>query len=162
MSETNPAPGMTEPGNPSVSYERKDANVRAIVLCAVGLVVVSVLVTLLVKVFFADMTARVPVQSALTQDRLRLPRDLKKLPEPRLQVDQNTELKDLRREEDQLLDNEKRPATWVVKDKVVSIPVTDAMELLSNPQTAKALGIRVRPVGGAPGQPGKQKGGGEK
>ena len=41
------------------------------------------------------------------------------------------ELADLRREEDEFLDNQGRPATWVDKGKIVRVPVAEAMQLFN-------------------------------
>jgi len=166
MSHDTPPPGTgaqgaAEPVNPAVRFERTDANVGAIVKYAVGLVVLAVSAHLVVQVFFALMAAPAPssgpMQPVPSPLRVRLPEDLKGLPAPRLQIDQERDLADLRRYEEDNLDNNNR-FSWVEKGKVVRTPVAYAMQLLADPKTAEALGIRVRPVREEAGQPAKPAG----
>src|SRR5262249_13628894 len=110
-------PGATEPLNPEVRFERKDANVRYIVLCAVALVVVAAVTHLVLRAVLEGMRSREkpagPVQPLLSQERLRLPADMNKVPEPRLQVSQETDMEQLRAYEEKLLDNKDQPYAWV-------------------------------------------------
>ena len=139
MSE--PASRTSEPVDPAVRFEHRDASIRAIVICGAGLVVLSVLVQLFLSGILSEMAPSGPPAgpSAISQPHLQLPRDLEKVPGPRLQVNQTRNLDALHREEDAFLD---RSAGWVEKDKIVHVPVAEAMRLLSDSRTVDALGIK--------------------
>jgi hypothetical protein len=142
--------GAADPVNPQVRFERKDANVRYIVWFAVGLAAVAVATQILFSGVFAGMMWRKkpagPTEPLLTQDRLRLPKDLQRIPEPRLQMNQELDLQALRAYEDKLLDNKQQPYGWVDgKQEFVRIPIERAMEVLSDPKRAAAHGVRERP-----------------
>jgi hypothetical protein len=150
MHDESLPPGMAEPFNPRVRFERRDANIYYILLAAGAIVAVAVAVHLLISGLFGDQIARLPVagssQTAAGASRLVFPQDFSKVPAPRLQLNDARDLAKLRQQEIAFLDNDGRPAAWVVKGKVVSVPIDEAMRLLSDPQTAKALGILVRPA----------------
>jgi hypothetical protein len=153
-----PAHGASEPVNPDVRFERKDANVRAIVWFAVGLAAVAAATHLLLTPLFDRMEWRKKpagsVEPRLTEDRLRLPKDLQRVPEPRLQINQELDLNALRKYEETFLQS----YAWVDPGKgVVRIPIERALEILTDPKQAAAHGIRVRPEGEAPSGPGAAK-----
>jgi hypothetical protein len=73
--------------------------------------------------------------------RCVLPRDLDKIPPPRLQESEPVDLVKLRQAEDFLLNR----YGWIDRDKgIVHIPVEEAMRLLADPKAQDANGIRVR------------------
>jgi hypothetical protein len=156
MSEPLP-PGTTEPVNPNVRFERKDANLRGIVVAAVALVVLTGAVHLLFNPLAGTQKAPVTLPAG---ERVRLPQDLDKVPAPRLQVNQMKDLDELRREEDAFLDNQNHAATWVDKDKTVRVSLAEAMRLLADPKTAESLGVRSRPAAAEKNE--AKKGGAEK
>jgi hypothetical protein len=141
--------GATGPVNPAVRFERKDIRTRGVVLAAAAIIVFSVIVHL---VFFGYFMETIwgrrppgPMKAFISQERVRLPADLKKVPSPRIQVNQARDMEELRQYEAQFLDD----YGWVDRKKgVVRIPVARALELLSDPKAAAANGIRVRPKAG--------------
>jgi hypothetical protein len=148
MPEPTPPPETTEPINPEVRFERTDASVRSILIFAGALVVISMLVHLLVRSLLGSGRGPEkpagPVPSLSRQDRVRLPQDLKKVPAPRLQINQEYDLKELRQRDQHLLDH----YAWVdAPAGVVRIPIERAMELLSDPKSAATHGIHMRPEG---------------
>ncbi len=150
MHESSLPPDTTEPVNPEVRFEKKDTNVRDIVIAAVAIVVLSAAVHLLISGVFANLIARPPAsgspQAVMNANRLIFPKDFGNVPAPRLQIDETRDLEKLRQDERAFLNNEGRAAAWVDKGKVVSVPIAEAMRLLSDPQTAQALGVPVRPA----------------
>lgn len=110
--------------NHSVGHETEDANVRAIVITGVALVIGAAIVFVIVHWIFqylADhpLTTARPNPMAET-DRQQFP------PVPRIEEHPAIELKDLRSQEDRLL------STYGWTDKnggVVRIPIDRAMEL---------------------------------
>jgi hypothetical protein len=137
------SPDTSKPVNPNVSFERQDANIRAIVVCAVGVIVLTGAVHLFIS---SLLGVKAPAMATAMPERLRLPKDLEKVPAPRLQVNETKELEKLRRDEDVFLDNQNRSATWVEKNKAVRVPVAEAMRLLADPKTAERLDIGARPA----------------
>ena len=96
MPEPTPAPESTEPVNPEVRFERSDVNVRAIAFWGGVVIVGSVIVHLLFQGLQRGGTGQAQPAgpaAAISQDRIRLPYDLKKVPARALQVDQDYELK---------------------------------------------------------------------
>ncbi len=141
-------PGATEPINPHVRFERKDANVRSIVLFGFVLVGMTVLTHLVVMASLAGITGTPtpagPAAVPVGQERLRLPKNLKQVPAPRLQINQEHDLAELLRRDADLLNH----YGWVdPKTDVVRIPIERAMQLLSDPKSAAAHGLHVRPEG---------------
>jgi hypothetical protein len=137
----------TEPVNPAVRYERQDADVRSIVIAAAVIAAVAVAVPLVGLPIFQNMQPRRPAPgsgtSVLSQDRLRLPRDLKKVPQPRLQINEVQDMTELRAHEKALLDT----YGWVdARHEVVRIPIARALEILADPKMAAAHGVRSQPA----------------
>jgi hypothetical protein len=104
--------------------QQDNVNVKAIVKFAVGLIVVAVLIHLGIAGLFhylnsggADTIREYPLAAA---DQQRLP------PEPRLQTNPRGDLRELRDQEDKVLNG----YSWVDKSAgVVRIPIDRAMEL---------------------------------
>ncbi len=116
-------PHHTDNGG-SGGYERREANIRLIVLSTVGLAIMVVL-TLAFTVWLFDVTYH------LTTPKPRLntitnPRELP--PSPRLQEHPAVELQNLRRHEDEILNN----YGWVdQKAGTVRLPIDKAMDILA-------------------------------
>ena len=110
--------------HPVTGHETSDANVRTIVYTLGGVAVGAALVIWLVYGIFAYL-ANNPLSSAppnpmAETERERFP------PAPRLDIHPGIELKDLREQEDQILDT----YGWTDKQKgIVRIPIDRAMDL---------------------------------
>jgi hypothetical protein len=142
-----PEPGVTEPVNPSVRFERKDASVRGIAYFAVGVIgmalLAHVVASWVVEASKPNPPPLGPVRSLSSQDRIRLPSGLDKVPAPRLQTDQERDLAGLRERDAKLLDS----YAWVDrKDGIVRIPIERALQLLSDPGSAAKHGVHSRPA----------------
>lgn len=111
--------------HPDVHHETSDANVRAVFGFGVGLIVAGVMIHLAVWVLFMFFSAREARRSApefpmAAGQENRLP------PEPRLQTHPRQDLRELRAEEDAILNS----YGWVDRSAgIVRIPIGKAMEL---------------------------------
>jgi hypothetical protein len=164
MSETQPTPAEQpapaaehpESVNPNVRRERTDANVQAIVTFGLSLAGLLILVHFLLLWMFEAMLwqekSEDPGKPAVARERPVFPKNLKDIPAPMLQRNEEIDLEDLHRREDAMLNG------YHVQGSVVRrIPVAEAMRLLeSNPQAAAAGGIRFRTA------PPKEPNGGKK
>lgn len=135
------------PENPShgdVRYEKGDANIGGILGFAAGLLVLLLIVLATVAAMFdlfRDQARRddPPLSTLAAQERLRLPRDLARIPSPRLQQDEIADLQRLRAEEDRRL----KEYGWVDSEAgTVHMPISEAMRLLADPKIAERHGIR--------------------
>jgi hypothetical protein len=140
-------PGPDDPlVNGDVRYEKTDVNIKAIVLFGVGLAILAVVVQVGVAWLMEGLGRRAerqrPVLPPLAaEERARLPQDLSRIPEPRLQESQTVDMDTLRKAEEYHL----KTFGWVdAKAGVVRIPIADAMQMLADPKTAAAHGIRVQ------------------
>ena len=111
--------------NPELHHETSDVDIRAIFGFGLGLLAVAIVVHLAIWVlfmFFASREARVAPQFPLAVGlENRLP------PEPRLQTNPRQDLRDMRKQEDDLLGH----YGWVDKNAgVVRIPIDEAMKLV--------------------------------
>jgi hypothetical protein len=130
----HPAPGQVPDrhDNPVVERETTDVNVRAIqwflLILTVGLVATFTAMWLLREGLLAREKAASPVLAPLAErETVRLPRDLNKLPSPRLHADDRHELAELQKWEKQQLTT----YGWVDRQNgVVRIPVSEAMKLV--------------------------------
>lgn len=110
---------------PQVRHETSDVNVRAIFGFGLGLLIAGLFIHFLVWLLFAFFSARearkvTPQYPLATTEATRLP------PEPRLQTNPRQDLRDLRAEEDRILNS----YGWVDKNAgVVRIPIEQAMRL---------------------------------
>jgi len=109
----------------AVQHEESDVNIQAILMFGVGLIVVSIVVSIAVWGLFRYFEAREARQQpavyplAAKQEQ-RLP------PEPRLQINPRQDLADLRAAEDQTL----KTYGWVDRNAgTVRIPIDEAMKL---------------------------------
>jgi hypothetical protein len=118
--------------NPVVEREPTDVNVRAILwfllILTTGAVATFLAMWVLREALLAREKAASPVLTPLAErEAVRLPRDLDKLPSPRLRADDRHELAELRQWEKQQLTT----YGWVDrKSGVVRIPVSEAMKLV--------------------------------
>jgi hypothetical protein len=117
---------MSEPKR-TTGYEIRDVNFRPIVWATIAIVVVTVAVFLLMRSLFGYLAAREamrgPQRNPLAETHAReLP------PEPRLQPAPIEDLRELRANEDSILNT----YGWVDRNAgVVRVPVERAMELLA-------------------------------
>jgi hypothetical protein len=127
-------PEPTPPAaHPDVRYEKSDARGGAIIALGV-LLAVMVFIVLgsadMLFDFFKEHEQRKDerLPSLAAKQRVHLPDDRDKIPQPRLQVSEPLDLEKLRREEDALLNG----YGWVDREKgTVRIPIDEAMRLLS-------------------------------
>jgi hypothetical protein len=134
----------------SVRYEKSDAHVGGIFAFAAGLLALGLVVQLASAWLFDDFRESAhrderPMSALAARERPRLPRDLSKIPPPRLQENEPADLKTMRETEDRRLNS----YGWVDAEAgVVHIPITEAMRLLSDPKIAHRNGIRIEPMNG--------------
>lgn len=131
--------------NPAVEHEHSDVNVRAILWFLAALVIGGVIVHVglwwmkeaLVQ---REREASPPLPPLAKRERLQLPRDVGKIPEPQLEAFERQALKELREKEARLTTT----YGWVDKDAgVVRIPVERALELT----LAEGLPARTKKAG---------------
>lgn len=135
------------------SYERQDLKVSGILYFLLGLVVVTVICLLALRGFYAflehrEKASQPPVNPLVTNapaDTRKLPVDYKEylkgnFPDPRLEIDERTQLNDDRLREERTL----RSYGWAdEKAGTVRIPIERAMDLIVQ------RGLPVRPQGAA-------------
>ena len=131
----------------TVRYQRDDASVRRILWFGLVLLAFAVIghgVPAVLYVFFArnEDQRQPPLPPLAAKERLKLPRDLDRLPSPVLRANDTSQLEALRRMEDERL----RQYGWIDPAKgVVHLPIEEAMKRLADPKVAEAHGIRVAP-----------------
>ena len=109
---------------PVARHETRDVQIKPIVLCAVGLLVIMLGVLLLMDWTFDALTARRAKQDIPTSP---LAATLQPLPEPRLQITPAQDLRKLRAEEDAVLSS----YGWVDRaNGIVRMPIERAIDLL--------------------------------
>ena len=119
--------------HPKVRYEKSDARVGAIIAFGVLLAVLGLIVQASAGWLFDCLKEREqqkcqPLPSLAAKERARLPRDLDKIPQPRLQESEPVDLAKLRQAEDSLLNS----YGWVDREKgIVRIPIDEAMRRLA-------------------------------
>src|SRR5436309_9284791 len=134
-----------QPVHPDVSHEKSDANVSRIVLVGVVMAVAAVIIHVGVAWQFEVYRARderkqPPLSPLAAKERPKLPRDLDKIPPPRLEEGDRYDLNPQRQAEEARLTS----YGWVdAKAGTVHIPIEKAMQMLEDPKTAEARGIRV-------------------
>jgi hypothetical protein len=111
--------------NPDVQHETSDVNIRAILGFGLGLIVAGIFIHFgvwLLFMFFASREARVPREFPLAAGQ-----ENRLAPEPRLQTNPRQDLRNMRKEEDDILGS----YGWVDRnDGVVRIPIGEAMKLV--------------------------------
>jgi hypothetical protein len=129
---------MAEPQQPphtaADNHNDDDVNVRGVLMFGVGLgvllFVVSVVLWWLHGALASREKAARPPLVGPAAERPRLPQDLDKIPEPRLQADEALDLERQRASEETQL----RAYGWVDRAAgVVQIPIERAMDLLAQP-----------------------------
>ena len=128
MAEITKKPQDHDSGeNPQVSFERQDVNVFQITAFGIGLLISCVVVVFAMWALFDFLYSREDKVNpanppAMVKDRPTLP------PEPRLQAEPRMELKQLRDDEDQILNN----YGWVDPAKgIVRIPIDQAIDIVA-------------------------------
>jgi hypothetical protein len=126
--------------NAEVAHETSDVNVRGIVCFAVGLaafLVVSSLVLVLQFAWYEDLERRQDrkLPDLARRERVAFPRDLNRIPGPRLQESEEGDLVKLRAAEEAALN----------RSSDGRVPIAEAMKQMSDPAFAAKHGIRVRP-----------------
>jgi hypothetical protein len=134
-----------------VDYEKTDARIGPLAGIGVGVLVLALIAYGVSAWVFEAFRARAArkdpgLPPLAAQDRPQLPKDLDKIPPPRLQDYDRPDVKDM----DQLRQAEEarlKSYGWTDPQKgKVHIPIDEAMRLLANPEFAKAHGIRVEPA----------------
>jgi hypothetical protein len=111
--------------NPNVHHESSDINVRGVLVFCGALIAAGIVIHAAVWLLFVVFNARAAKQPApdfplAIQQENRLP------PEPRLQTNPRQDLRDLRAQEDTVLQS----YGWVDKSAgIVRVPIDRAMEL---------------------------------
>jgi hypothetical protein len=129
----------------TVRHQPDDVAVGRILIFAGALLLLAVvghLVPLLLYGYFvkAEDAKQAPLPPLAAKERLKLPRDLDKLPAPVLRANDTIHLEELRRKEDARLQG----YGWVdPKAGVVHVPIEEAMKKLADPAMATKHGIRI-------------------
>jgi hypothetical protein len=126
--------------NPGVAHERKDVNVFQITAFGIGLLLGCIVVVFAMWAMFDFLFAREDAKNAsnaaasMMSERPKLP------PEPRLQAEPKIELKDLRADEDAILNS----YGWIDPNKgIVRIPIAQAIDIVAQ----KGLPSKPSPAG---------------
>lgn len=116
----------THDENPDVHHETSDINVRAVVMSAVGLAVITAVSGVVVWLLFVYLTRSADHTSAARNYPLAIGQEDRLPPAPRLQTDPKQDLRDLRADEDAALSGYR----WIDRNAgVVRIPIDEAMKL---------------------------------
>jgi hypothetical protein len=139
---------MPEPTEHSdVRYESHDATLGPVLAMGVGIVLLGLVAHFVCLWMFDFFKARAAAHDPglpplAAKERPILPQKLDAIPPPRLQVEEHADMKQFRQAEESRLNT----YGWVdAKAGTVHMPIAEAMRLLSNPDFAKAKGIRVEP-----------------
>ncbi len=124
MSENYETKDVAGIDNPEVGHEKRDINVRIVVGFGVSLLIAAIIIHVFVWLLFGvygNLEMRgYPREFPLVQSgQVRLP------PAPRLQDKPREDLKEMRRQENELLDS----YTWINQQTgAVRVPIADAMK----------------------------------
>jgi len=120
--------GHGRDANPRVSHERRDVNVFQISAFGIGLLLGCIIVVFAMWAMFDYLYSREAAKTAdnaaaaMMKERQKLP------PEPRLQATPKIELKDLRADEDAILNS----YGWIDPNKgIVRIPIAQAIDIVA-------------------------------
>lgn len=114
-----------EAPNPAPRHETSDINIRGVFAFAAGLFVAAVLILFLIWLLFMFFSGRETTKVA-PQYPLAAGQENRLPPEPRLQTNPREDLRELRANEDAILND----YGWVDKNKgIVHIPIRQAMKL---------------------------------
>jgi len=146
-----------QPVHSDVRYEKGDLRIGPVLAVGAALMVLAFIVHGALAWMFNDLkdekNRNYPGLPALAaKERPKLPKDVGRIPEPRLQIDEPLDVVLLRRAEEARLSS----YGWVdAKKGIVRIPINEAMRLLADPAVAEKRGIH----GPAPRDKGPAKGG---
>jgi hypothetical protein len=116
---------QTPADHPDVHHETSDVNIRAVFGFGVGLIVVGVMVHVAVWLLFMFFSAREAHRSA-PEFPLAAGQENRLPPEPRLQTNPRQDLRELRSQEDAILNS----YGWADRNAgIVRIPISQAMKL---------------------------------
>lgn len=137
----------TEPVHTGVRHERRDTNVYGLVMFGIGFVFAAVVIHVLLYALFVGMhrdrlreTSPAPLPP-VARDRPTFPRDIDKIPEPRLQVGDRRDMAALLERDRVVLEG--RPAWADANHTAVRIPIADALEILADPAEAAKFGLKI-------------------
>jgi hypothetical protein len=150
MAESTKKPGDNKPGgekhghahdvNPAVSHERRDGNVFQISAFGIGLLLSCIVVVFAMWAMFDFLYSRENAKNESNPAALVMKYQNALPPEPRLQPEPRVELKDLRADEDAILNS----YGWLNPDKgIVRIPIDQAIDMVAQ----KGLPSKPSPTG---------------
>lgn len=126
--------------NPGVSYETRDVNVFQISAFGIGLLLACIVTVFAMWVMFDFLFRREDAKNANNPAAAMMSQRQKLPPEPRLQAEPKVELKDLRADEDAILNG----YGWIDPNKgIVRIPIDQAIDIVAQ----KGLPSKPSPAG---------------
>ena len=126
--------------NPVVAHERKDVNVFQISAFGIGLLLSCIVVVFAMWAMFDFLFARENAKNAANPAAAMMSERPKLPPEPRLQAEPKIELKDLRSDEEAILNS----YGWIDPNKgIVRIPIDQAIDIVAQ----KGLPSKPSPTG---------------
>jgi hypothetical protein len=126
--------------NPGVAHERKDVNVFQITAFGIGLLLACIVVVFAMWAMFDFLYSREDAKNASNPAALMMTERPKLPPEPRLQAQPKIELRDLRADEDAILNS----YGWIDPDKgILRIPIGEAIDMVAQ----KGLPSKPSPAG---------------
>jgi hypothetical protein len=126
--------------NPGVSHERRDVNVFQISAFGIGLLLSCIVVVFAMWALFDFLFSREDAKNSSNPAALMMKQENTVPPEPRLQAEPKVELKDLRADENAILDS----YGWINPDKgIVRIPIDEAINIMAQ----KGLPSKPSPAG---------------
>jgi hypothetical protein len=126
--------------NPGVSHERRDVNVFQISAFGIGLLLSCIVVVFAMWAMFDFLYSRENAKNDTNPAALVMKYQNALPPEPRLQAQPTIELKDLRADEDAILNS----YGWINPDKgIVRIPIDQAIDMVAQ----KGLPSKPSPAG---------------
>jgi hypothetical protein len=148
MAESIKKPDDNKPGghghphdvNPGVSHERRDVNVFQISAFGIGLLLSCIVVVFAMWAMFDFLYSRENAKNDTNPAALVMKYQNALPPEPRLQPQPTVELKDLRADEDAILNS----YGWINPDRgIVRIPIDQAIDMVAQ----KGLPSKPSPAG---------------
>ena len=127
-------------GHPGVSHERRDINVFQVTAFGIGLLLGCIVTVFVIWGLFDFLYSREDAKNAANPAALMMKDQNTLPPEPRLQANPKVELKDLRADEEAILNS----YGWVNPDKgTVRIPIDQAIDIVAQ----KGLPSKPSPTG---------------
>lgn len=128
------------PVNPGVSHERRDVNVFQITAFGIGLLLSCIVVVFAMWAMFDFLFAHEEAKNKTNPGAAMMSEQSTVPPEPRLQAQPRVELRDLKRDEDAILNS----YAWIDPNKgIVRIPIDQAIDIVAQ----KGLPSKPSPVG---------------